>query len=178
MITRLQEKSLLLAKQKNDAQIIAIYGSLKAPDFSLKNMMGEIVTLSQLKNKVVILDFWATWCSPCKASFPTMQLLVNKYKDDRDVVFLFIDTWEFNTPQNTLAEVSKYIQEKKYSFNVLFDSKNRVKKDYKVVSIPRKFVIDKAGNMLYASENTGLISSDQEIIKEMSAIIDAAKKVL
>ena len=175
---RLQEKSLLLAKQKNDAEIIAIYGSLKAPDFSLKNMMGEIVTLSQLKNKVVILDFWATWCSPCKASFPTMQLLVNKYKDDKDIAFLFIDTKEFNTPQNTLAEVSKYIQEKKYSFNVLFDSKNRVKKDYKVESIPRKFIIDKAGNILYASENTGVIPSNEEIIKEMSAIIDAAKKVL
>lgn len=90
--------------------------------------MSEIVTLSQLKNKVVILDFWATWCSPCKASFPTMQLLVNKYKDDKDIAFLFIDTKEFTTPQNTLTEVSKYIQEKKYSFNVLFDSKNRVKK--------------------------------------------------
>ena len=120
---RLQNMSALLAKQKNEAAIIAAYGALKAPDFSLKNMYGETVTLSQLKNKVVVIDFWATWCVPCKASFPTMQQLVTKYKDDKDVVFLFIDTWEGAEPQKNQETVKKYIADNKYSFEVLFDVK-------------------------------------------------------
>jgi thiol-disulfide isomerase/thioredoxin len=174
---RLQEKSLLLAKQKNDASIKTRYGSLKAPDFSLKNMLGETVTLSQLKNKVVVLDFWSTWCVPCKASFPTMQQLVNKYKDDKDVVFLFIDTWESAEPQKNQEIVKKYITDNKYSFDVLFDVKNKMVKDYKVDGIPKKFVLDKNGNLVYTGEQSGLIVTNEHVIEDMTALIDAAKKI-
>ena len=174
---RLQNISALLAKQKNEAAIIAAFGALKAPDFFLKNMFGETVTLSQLKNKVVVLDFWATWCVPCKASFPIMQQLVNKYKDDKDVVFLFIDTWEGGEPQKNLETVTKYIADNKYSFNVLFDFKNKMAKDYKVDGIPKKIVLDKNGNLLYKGEQSGLIVTNEHIIEDMSALIDEAKKI-
>jgi thiol-disulfide isomerase/thioredoxin len=174
---RLQQKSLLIVKQKNEAAIKAKYGTLKARDFTLKNMAGETVTLSDLKNKVVVLDFWATWCSPCKASFPTMQQLVNKYKDDKDVVFLFIDTWESDTQQKNKETVTKYITDNKYSFNVLFDVKHKVVTDYKVEGIPKKFVLDKDGNLVYTGEESGLIFTNEHIIDDMSAIIDASKKL-
>ncbi len=175
--TRLQNISAILAKQKSDDAVKAMYGSLMAPDFSLKNMLGETITLSQLKNKVVVLDFWATWCGPCKASFPAMQQLVNKYKDDKDIVFLFIDTWENNTNQKDQEAVAKYMADNKYSFNVLFDIKNKLFADYKIEGIPKKFVLDKNGNLLYTGRESGSIFTTEHLVEDMTAIIDAAKKV-
>ncbi len=66
----------------------------KAPSFTLKVLNGNMVSLEDLKGKVVILDFWATWCGPCKASFPAMKSAINKYAADSSVVFLFIDCME------------------------------------------------------------------------------------
>ena len=105
-----------------------------------------------------------------------MQQLVNKYKDDKEVVFLFIDTWEGAEPQKNLETVTKYITDNKYSFNVLFDVKNKTAKDYKVDGIPKKIVLDKNGNLLFKGEDSGLIVTNEHVIEDMTALIDAAKK--
>lgn len=175
--SRLQEMSAKLAKQKNDEAIIAKYGTLQAPDFSLKNMAGETVALSGLKGKIVILDFWANWCSPCKASFPAMQVLVNKYKDDKDVVFLFIDTWENAPAQQNQEITAKYMADNKFNFNVLFDVKKKAVADYKIEEIPKKIIIDKNGSLVYTGGPSGLVFTTEHIFDEMCEIIDAAKKI-
>lgn len=175
--SRLQEMSAKLAKQKNDEAIIAKYGTLQAPDFSLKNMAGETVALSGLKGKIVILDFWANWCSPCKASFPAMQVLVNKYKDDKDVVFLFIDTWESAPAQQNQEITAKYMADNKFSFNVLFDVKKKAVADYKIEEIPKKIIIDKNGSLVYTGGPSGLVFTTEHLVDEMCEIIDAAKKI-
>ncbi len=81
--------------------------NIPAPKFTLANLKGEIVDLAKLKGKVVIVDYWATWCGPCIASFPGMQKAVDKYKTDPNVVFLFINTWQ--TEENREKVVKDYL---------------------------------------------------------------------
>ncbi len=153
-----------------------------APKFSLKNMDGKLVSLEALKGKVVILDFWATWCGPCKASFPGMQKAVDKYKGNADVVFLFVDTWESQeTAELRKKEVTAFIAENKYSFNVLYDEKAKENADafevvtkYKVEGIPTKFIIGKDGNIKFKS--VGFSGSADALVEEISTMIDMAGK--
>lgn len=159
-------------KQKKEIQSRMI--SEPAPLFTLKNMKGEEVSLAALKGKVVILDFWATWCGPCKSSFPAMQKAINKYKNNKNVAFLFIDTWE--NSKDPLPEVKKYIEEHNYNFNVLFDLKDPVSKKNEVVEsfgakgIPAKYIVDKEGNIRF--KLVGFSGSDEQAVSELSEMID------
>lgn len=148
-----------------------------AVNFSLTGLKGNQVNLSDLKGKVVILDFWATWCVPCKASFPAMQMAVDKYKNDPDVEFLFIHTWERS--KTPVEDAKAFITGKKYSFQVLMDLKdqeaktNKVVDSYQVTGIPAKFVIDKRGNIRF--KLSGFNGSKKAAVDEMSMMIDLAK---
>ena len=148
----------------------------EAPNFSLVNMEGKTVSLADLKGKVLVLDFWATWCGPCKISFPGMQAAVNKYKDDKDVEFLFINTWQ--NEKNYEELVRNFIAENKYSFHVLFDEmKDRSKSTvtaYGVKGIPHKVVIDKEGFIRF--ESAGGSADVEKIVNEMETKIELARK--
>lgn len=145
------DQNLKAARAKN---VIDTFGTAAATDFALKNLDGKEVKLSDYKGKVVVLDFWATWCGPCKASFPKMQDLVTQYKD-KDVAFLFINTWENKKEDEVLKNVTNYITEKKYNFNVVFDSKSEVVANYKIEGIPTSILIGKDGNILFSGHDNG-----------------------
>jgi len=122
----------------------------------------------------VILDFWATWCGPCKRSFPAMQMAVNKFKDNPNVQFLFIHTWEKGEADATAA-AKKYIDDNKYSFQVLMDLKdetgsNKVVEGFGISGIPTKFILDKNGNIRFRI--TGFSGGDDAAVAELSAMID------
>lgn len=153
---KLQEKADLLTKHKSEAAIRERFGTIKAKGFELKNLQGEKVTLMSFKNKVVVLDFWATWCGPCRASFPEMQALINKYKDDNEVVFLFIDVWENKSAEKMQEMAAKFMNDNKYGFNVLLDVKDKVVGDYRVDAIPAKFIIDKKGDIVFMGDPSNI----------------------
>ncbi|GAA3989217.1 redoxin domain-containing protein [Mucilaginibacter dorajii] len=166
------------AKNKKREELTKQMINQPALPFALKDFEGNTVSLASLKGKVVIVDFWATWCGPCKASFPGMQTAVNKYKDDADVKFLFVDTWE--NGDNYTDGVKKFIADKKYTFYVLLDEKGADGRQSKVVSqfgvsgIPTKFIIDKSGNIRF--KVVGFDGSADGLVDEVSAMIDLAKE--
>lgn len=148
-----------------------------APDFNLKNTNGKNVSLASLKGKTVILDFWATWCGPCKASFPGMQEVVTKYKEDDDVVLLFIDTFESGDNRENL--VTEFIAKNKYDFHVIYDELIENSRDFEVAGkygvsgIPTKIIIDKNGKMRFKS--VGYSGQTEKLVKEMDIMIDLLK---
>jgi thiol-disulfide isomerase/thioredoxin len=148
--------------------------------FSLTDLKGNTVTLDNLKGKVVVVDFWATWCSPCKASFPGMQETINKFKNNPDVVFLFVDTWEQTTPEVRQKQVADFIKDNKYTFHVLLDKPEpndstqfQVVNAYGVKGIPTKFIIDPNGNIRFMK--VGYDGSTDGLVKELSLMINMVK---
>jgi len=147
--------------------------SEESPKFSLKDLNGKTVSLDGLKGKVVVLDFWATWCGPCKKSFPAMQKAVNKYQKDNDVCFLFIDTWERGGDPK--ESVKSFIEENKYTFQVLLDNTTtNVVGKFGITGIPAKFIIDGKGKIRF--KLTGFSGGDDAAVAELSAMIENARK--
>ncbi len=149
-----------------------------AAGFTLTDLEGKKVTLSGLKGKVVILDFWATWCVPCKASFPAMQAALDKYRNDTGVVFLFIHTWERSPTAE--ADAKAFISGMKYDFEVLMDMKdpetkaNKVVDSYNVTGIPTKFIIDGSGNIRFRL--TGFSGSKEAAVDEIAMMVEMVRK--
>jgi len=96
---------------------------------------------------MVVLDFWATWCAPCRASFPAMQNLVNEFKG-KEVEFFFVDTFQEGAPAEIKKEVAAFIKKNPCTFNVLLDYKKETSTKYKIEFIPSKIVVDKNGNII------------------------------
>ena len=159
----------LVAKDKKTAEELKKNNiSVKAIDFTLTNLEGKKIKLSDYKGKVVVLDFWATWCGPCRASFPGMQELVTKYKNDK-IEFFFVDVWEKGEPKETQKSVTKFISEHKYSFNVLYDFNDEIVSKYNIQGVPSKIVIDKEGNIVssnYYISHDSLIALIEESLKK------------
>jgi thiol-disulfide isomerase/thioredoxin len=165
----IKEKSGLIVLKKIAIEIKTKFGTTKAINFTLNNILGQSISLSSLKGKVVVLDFWATWCTPCIAAFPTIQETVNKYKNDKGVTFLLVDILEHTTAKKMQDNAAQLMKVGNYSFNfnVLLDVKDKLVTNYKIESIPTQFIIDNKGNMVFMGNATDNISS----------LIEAAKKL-
>ena len=120
-----------------------------------------------MKGRVVVLDFWATWCGPCKRSFPTLQKVFEKYRENPSVQILALDTWENVKGEEREVQVKKFLTENGYTFPVLFDE-GFVDK-YGVEGIPTKFVIDRKGRVAFTS--IGFSGAD-EMLEELTTQID------
>ena len=120
----------------------------KAPAFKLTSLAGPEVTLDSLKGKVVLLDFWATWCGPCKQIMPVIQKLSEEFKD-KDVAIFGVNTWE---KKDDAAK--KYMESKKYTYGCLLAGED-LAKTYGITGIPTLIIINKDGTIAKAEVGAG-----------------------
>ncbi|MGB9715870.1 MAG: peroxiredoxin family protein [Thermodesulfovibrionales bacterium] len=127
---------ILLTFWKTDCYSANI-GSLP-PDFTLNDLCGNKVTLSQFRGKVVILNFWSIWCGPCLAEMPSLNKLYLEFKDKGLIVLALAE----DPAEKPLRE---YVKEKGLAFPVLIDKEKKVYFKYSLFGIPVSFLIDKKG---------------------------------
>jgi peroxiredoxin len=113
-----------------------------APDFTLKSRSGENIKLSELRGNVVMVNFWASWCGPCRQEMPLLQQLYDRYQG-MGFTLLGVNVDE----EPTAAE--KMLKEIPVNFPVLYDSDNKVSKQYQVKAMPSTFMVDRDGNVRF-----------------------------
>ncbi|MBQ8423309.1 MAG: TlpA family protein disulfide reductase [Coprobacter sp.] len=151
--------------------------------FEVEALEGHRIDMGALRGKIIVLDFWATWCGPCKRAMPGMQMAVNKYADDENVQFFFVATQE--TDPKFKEKIAAFIAEKGYNFQVVFDEPrpddakyrdyiyNTYAKAFHFSGIPQKMIIDGNGNLRWRS--TGYYGSPSALCDEISYIIEYLK---
>ena len=171
----IEDKALQNTRSKLEKNMI----SEEAPTFQLKDLQGNEVELSSLKGKTVILDFWATWCGPCKMSFPGMQKAINKYANNENVEFLFVNTWETGDDRN--EKVTNFIEKNNYDFHVLMDEPvAEGSRDFTVVSeygisgIPTKIIIGPDGKINF--KKVGYSGNNEKMLNEIGIMIELTQK--
>lgn len=139
-------------------QLIAL--GAEAPDWTLKGADGQSVSLKDLRGNVVLIDFWATWCGPCKAAMPGVQKIHEHFKG-KDVKVFGVSAFERKDPIDGPA---KYMKDQNYTYNLLVEG-TEVAKTYLVRSIPTFYVIDKDGKVAFV--NVGADPKGEEHLVEI-----------
>lgn len=129
-------------KEGGDAKnlpAVGVEAGLLAPDFVVKNLRGGMTSLSQYRGKVVLINFWATWCGPCKMEMPSMEALYRSHqRDDFELLAVSIDT--MGEPP-----VRLFVEDFGFTFPVLMDNQFEVNDRYQVRVVPTSILIDRKG---------------------------------
>ncbi|MGO1529206.1 MAG: TlpA family protein disulfide reductase [Senegalia sp. (in: firmicutes)] len=129
--------------EEEDIEEVLLEKGKPAPDFTLKTLNGEDASLSDYKGKIVLINFWATWCKYCDEEMPDLEKLYNENKDD--LVVLAVDVGEEE------EKVRDYIEKGGYTFPVLLDKNSSIaQKNYYVSPYPTSYFIDEDGNLIGA----------------------------
>ena len=112
---------------------------VEAPDFVLAGTDGHPVALSDFRGKTVILNFWATWCAPCRAEMPDLQAAFNERAEDDDFVVLAVDVAE------PAGAVDSFVEEFGLTFPIVIDTEQEVAQHYGLLGLPASFFIDAEG---------------------------------
>ena len=139
-----------LAGRSETGEVSPDIGS-PAPDFVLDDLSGNPVKLSDLKGRLVVLNFWATWCTPCRTEMPEFQEIYQQYEPDLVVLGI-------NLEQKP-AEIQDFVSQLGITYPILLDIEGLVSKLYKVIQLPNTYFIDRQG--IIRIRHIGFLSSDQ-----------------
>lgn len=115
-----------------------------APNFTLENLQGEEVTLSDLRGKRVVLNFWATWCPPCEAEMPHMQKYYDSYSKQDNVEIIGVN---LTYAKEKISRVEQFLENYEITFPVLLEKDESVAIQYEIITIPSTFMIDTDGKI-------------------------------
>ena len=131
-----------------DIQIGKIFNEKKpsvgyiAPDFKLRNLKGNYESLSSYRGEVVVLNFWATWCVPCRVEMPSFEKLFRRYRSEGVTVLAI------TLDKNSEERIKSFVDEYGLSFPILLDDKSEVERLYPSMTIPFTYVIDREGRIV------------------------------
>lgn len=131
----------------------------KAAPFKLTDLQGDLVTMADLRGKVVFLNIWATWCAPCREEMPSMEKLYERLHGDKGFVMLAV-----SQDTSSSEEVMAYVKKHGYHFDVLLDPKNAVAEAYNVSGVPETFIIDREGRIV--AHHSGAFDWSQPSIQD------------
>ncbi|MGM9986305.1 MAG: TlpA family protein disulfide reductase [Bacillaceae bacterium] len=155
-----QEKIVLekiQQEQKADASTYGLKKNNQAPDFRLTTIDGQEIVLSSLKENTVIVNFWATWCPPCREEIP--DLVAFQQELPKDVKLISINLT--HAERTDLEGIENYMSELEINYPVLLDPKGKVTDQYQVISIPTTYIINKKG--LIKNKHIGPLTKEQLI---------------
>ena len=142
--------------------VLAGTAQAPAPDFTLKSNEGENIRLSEYRGEVVLINFWASWCGPCRQEMPVLSEMHDKY---RALGFTVLGV---NVEADS-SKARKLLQELPVSFPVVFDDDSVVSKQYDVVAMPSTVLVDRDGNMRYLHKGykAGLEEVYQQQVRDL-----------
>lgn len=120
----------------------AVKGKL-APEITLNDLNGQTVKLSDYRGKIVVLNFWASWCPPCKSEMPEINKAAQEFAKGSDAVLLTVNLTDGS--RETVDKARKYIADNEYSMPVWLDTQGRAANAYNITSIPTTYIIDRQG---------------------------------
>jgi thiol-disulfide isomerase/thioredoxin len=156
-----------LARKALRAKLEAGRINTPAPATAFRTLDGKKVELASFKGKIVIVDFWATWCGPCKSSFPFLQKMYEKYKKNKNVAFLAANVWERVRPEERSALVKEFMKANNYTFPVVLDSNSTP--SFAVDGIPTKYILDGDGKIQFKTVG---FDGGEVMIEELSLQIE------
>ncbi|HCY75029.1 MAG TPA: redoxin [Ignavibacteriales bacterium] len=146
----------LLSSTKSNSGNLKVSGD-KAPDFALKSVDGKTIKLSDYKGKIVIIDFWATWCPPCRKGIPDLISLQKDFKNDIVVIGISLDA------EKTIKDVPGFIKNYGINYPIVYGDEKVVNAYGGIEGIPTAFVIDKKG--IVVDKHVGLVPKETYINK-------------
>ncbi|MCA9577192.1 MAG: TlpA family protein disulfide reductase [Myxococcales bacterium] len=144
---------------------LALRGGQRAPEIGLTDLAGQRVDLASLRGKVVLVDFWASWCGPCREELPVLERFYQTYRE-RGLVVVGV-----NVDQD-VANMTRFLQRQPLTFPVVHDAQHAVAERYGPTTMPSSFLIDRAG--VVHSVHRGFRASDAAPLEaEIRALLEA-----
>ncbi|MBL4908520.1 MAG: TlpA family protein disulfide reductase [Alteromonadaceae bacterium] len=152
----------LIAALVLSANVQALTIGEKAPDFTLKNMAGKNLNLVEQRGNIILINFWASWCAPCRKEMPALQTLHEKYQD------LGFSVWGVNVEQENQAG-KKFLADLKLTFPIFFDAKNTLSATYQVAAMPTSVIVDRNGvvRFIFRGYKSGYEKKYAKAIKQL-----------